>query len=89
MKINTKITVLLLGSSVLVSAGCQSGGKYIELEQVNELPEALPRLVTRAEFNSPPEPLWDVNPYLRFLFFMFPVVLLTSEWALRKWYKLL
>merc|ERR1711965_480282 len=30
MKINTKITVLLLGSSVLLSAGCQSGGKYIE-----------------------------------------------------------
>ena len=78
-----------LNEKLLKDIAETSGGKYIELEQVNELPEALPRLVTRAEFNSPPEPLWDVNPYLRFLFFMFPVVLLTSEWALRKWYKLL
>ena len=78
-----------LNEQLLKDIAETSGGKYIELEQVNELPEALPRLVTRAEFNSPPEPIWDVNPYLRFMFFLFPVVLLTFEWALRKWYKLL
>ena len=78
-----------LNEKLLKDIAETSGGKYIELEQVSELPAALPRLVTRAEFNSPPEPIWDVNQYVRFLFFLLPVVLLTSEWAIRKWYKLL
>ena len=49
----------------------------------------LPTLVTRAEFNSPPEPIWDVNKYFRLFAFLLPVVLLSTEWALRKWFKLL
>ncbi|MCH2183612.1 MAG: VWA domain-containing protein [Mariniblastus sp.] len=78
-----------LNEKLLKDIAETSGGEYIELDRVSELPSALPRLVTRAEFNSPPEPIWDVNQYLRFSFFLLPVLLLTCEWALRKWYKLL
>ena len=78
-----------LNEKLLKDIAETSGGEYVELDRVSELPAVLPRLVTRAEFNSPPEPIWDVNQYLRFLFFLVPVLLLTCEWALRKWYKLL
>ena len=78
-----------LNEKLLKDIAETSGGEYIELDRVSELPAALPRLVTRAEFNSPPEPIWDVNQYLRLAFFLLPVLLLTCEWALRKWYKLL
>lgn len=78
-----------LNEKLLKDIAETSGGEYVELDRVSELPAVLPRLVTRAEFNSPPEPIWDVNQYLRFLFFLLPVLLLTCEWALRKWYKLL
>lgn len=67
----------------------QSGGKSFRLDELDQLAEALPRLVTRAEFNSPPEPIWDINQYIRFVAFLLPVVLLSIEWALRKWFKLL
>jgi uncharacterized membrane protein len=78
-----------LNEKLLSEIAKQSGGEYFRLEQISKLPEALPTLVTRAEFNSPPKPLWDANRVLRWLFYGLPVVLLTIEWILRKWYKLL
>jgi hypothetical protein len=78
-----------LNEKLLVEIAGQSGGKYFRLEQLASVPDALPTLVTRAEFNSPPKPLWDVNRYLRWLFYGLPVGLLSIEWILRKWYKLL
>ena len=78
-----------LNEKLLTEIAKQSGGEYFRLEQIASLPEALPTLVTRAEFNSPPKPLWDVNEYLRWLFYGLPVALLSIEWILRKWYKLL
>jgi len=78
-----------LNEKLLSEIATQSGGQYFRLEQLDKLPAALPTLVTRAEFNSPPKPLWDANKYLRWLFYGLPVVLLTIEWILRKWYKLL
>ena len=56
---------------------------------MEKLPELLPTKVTRAEFNSPPKPLWDASDFLRWSVFLIPAVLLTIEWALRKYYKLL
>ncbi len=78
----------------------QSGGKAFKLDELEQLPEALPRIIKRAEFNSPPKPLWDmkfkrkllgfeIEFNLRYLAFLLPVVLLTVEWALRKYYKLM
>ena len=78
-----------LNEKLLSEIATQSGGQYFRLEQLDKLPGALPTLVTQAEFNSPPKPLWDVNKYLRWLFYGLPVGLLTIEWILRKWYKLL
>ncbi len=66
-----------------------SGGRSFKLDEFEQLADDLPRLVTRAEFNSPPEPIWDVNQYFRCFAFLLPVVLLTTEWAIRKWFKLL
>ncbi len=78
-----------LNEKLLSEIATQSGGQYFRLEQLARLPGVLPTLVTRAEFNSPPKPLWDANEYLRWLFYGLPVVLLTIEWIFRKWYKLL
>ncbi len=78
-----------LNEKLLMEIAEQSGGKYFRLEQLDQVPGSLPTLVTRAEFNSPPKPLWDVNKYLRWTIFLLPVALLSVEWILRKWYKLL
>ncbi|MEZ6096235.1 MAG: vWA domain-containing protein [Pirellulaceae bacterium] len=67
----------------------QSGGAYLSIEEFSRLPELLPDLEKRIEFDSPPQPAWDLNRWMRGLAFLFPVVLLVAEWALRKWYKLL
>ena len=67
----------------------RSGGKYFRLDSIEKLPEVLPNRVERFTFNSPPEPIWDASSKLRWLLFTLPVVLLTIEWAVRKWYKLL
>ena len=78
-----------LNEKLLSEIATQSGGEYVRLDQIGKMPELLPTLVTRAEFNSPPKPLWDGNRYLRWLFFGLPVALLTVEWILRKWHRLL
>lgn len=78
-----------LNEKLLTEIATQSGGAYIPLERLDKLPELLPTLIKRAEFNSPPRPLWDAADWLRWLVYALPVVLLTSEWILRKWYKLL
>lgn len=78
-----------LNEKLLRDISTRSGGKYFRLDSIDKLPEELPNRVERYTFNSPPEPLWDANPKLRWLIFALPVVLLTIEWAMRKWYKLL
>ena len=78
-----------LNEKMMRDIAARSGGEYLPLEQLAELPGKLPAEVQPAEFNSPPEPLWDISPLLRWLVFGLPVVLLSIEWALRKWYKLL
>lgn len=66
-----------------------SGGQFFRLDQLAQVSEALPRMESTTEYNSPPEPIWDVNQKLRYLTFLLPVLLLTIEWAVRKKYKLL
>ena len=78
-----------LNEKLLADIATQSGGKYFQLNQLDDVAEALPTIVTRAEFNSPPKPLWDGNSTLRWGMFLLPAILLTIEWIVRKWYKLL
>ena len=67
----------------------QSGGAYFTLDQIGELPEALPTFVKRVEFRSPSEPIWDLSEKIRWLALLLPVVLLGIEWTIRKTNKLL
>jgi hypothetical protein len=78
-----------LNEKLLREIADRSGGKYLRLDSIQKLPEVLPNTVERFTFNSPPEPLWDASQRLRWIVFLLPVVLLTIEWAVRKWYKLL
>ena len=78
-----------LNEKLLRDIADRSGGQYFRLDSIQKLPEVLPNTVERFTFNSPPEPLWDASQKLRWLIFFLPVVLLSVEWALRKWYKLL
>lgn len=66
-----------------------SGGTYLPLDQLDQLAELVPRVDTTTEYSSPPRPLWDMNPRIRFLTFLLPFLLLTVEWAVRKKYRLL
>ncbi|MDB2686961.1 VWA domain-containing protein [Mariniblastus sp.] len=67
----------------------ESGGKYLPLSDLKSLPELIPDAVERVDFNSPPQPLWDCSNLLRWSFYLLPVLLLSAEWILRKWFKLL
>ncbi len=78
-----------LNKKLMSEIAQRSGGQYLPLDELKKLPELLPTKVTRAEFNSPPKPLWDASQFLRWTVFLIPAVLLTIEWALRKYYKLL
>ena len=78
-----------LNRKLLSEIAQRSGGEYLPLENLEELAELLPTKVTRAEFNSPPKPLWDASNFLRWSVFLLPAVLLSIEWSLRKYYKLL
>ncbi len=78
-----------LNEKLLQEIASQSGGQYVRLDQIDQIADALPKMETRVEFNSPPEPVWEWAPWTRFVCFVLPVLLLSLEWTLRKWFKLL
>ena len=78
-----------LNQPLMAEIAEKSGGKYLPLDQIESLPELLPTKIERAEFNSPPKPLWDASQFLRWFVFLLPAILLSAEWILRKYYKLL
>ena len=78
-----------LNEPLMTEIAEKSGGAYIPFDQIEKLPDLLPTKITRAEFNSPPQPLWDASRFLRWFVFLLPALLLSAEWALRKYYKLL
>lgn len=61
-----------------------SGGKYFEVNQIKELAAAIPDKTTTTEVRDKPDPLWDVRGMLISL-----VVLLGTEWFMRKQFKLM
>ena len=61
-----------------------SGGKYFDIDQLDELAAAVPDKTETAVIRSKPDPLWDVRGMLVVL-----VGLLGCEWFLRKRFKLL
>ena len=78
-----------LNESLLKQMAEISGGRYFTLDQWSEISQIVPEKVSETQYESRPEPLWDQTQWLRWSFFMLPVLLLTLEWALRKRAKLL
>ncbi|MGI9516030.1 MAG: hypothetical protein ACR2NP_03200, partial [Pirellulaceae bacterium] len=78
-----------LNEKLLRDIADASGGQYFTLDQLEELQASVPNIESTTEYNSPPEPIWDVNQRLRYIAFLLPFLLLTVEWAVRKRYKLL
>ena len=78
-----------LNEKLLKEIATLSGGKYYRLDELQTLPVDLPAVSKKVEFNGPPEPLWDATPMLRWLALLLPALLLTVEWGIRKWKKLL
>ncbi|HMP69478.1 MAG TPA: vWA domain-containing protein [Pirellulaceae bacterium] len=66
-----------------------SGGRYYSIDQLKQLAMDIPEVETITEYNTPPEPIWDISPTLRYLVFLLPFLLLTVEWAVRKRFRLL
>ena len=61
-----------------------SGGKYFDIDQLDQLAAAVPDKTRQIEFREPPDTLWDVRGMMFLL-----VGLLGVEWLVRKRYKLL
>jgi len=61
-----------------------SGGRYFEINELDQLAAAVPDKTETIEIRSQPDPLWDIWQVLAVV-----VVLLGLEWAIRKRNKLL
>jgi len=73
-----------LNKPLLMDLASLSGGKYFDVNQLDQLAAAVPDKTESVEVRSPPKPVWDVRGMLVAL-----VGLLGFEWLLRKRYKLL
>lgn len=78
-----------LNEALLRKMAQVSGGKYYSLSQWEQVAGSVPEKISETQYESRPEPLWDQTRWLRWFFFLIPVVLLSAEWALRKRAKLL
>lgn len=92
-RIDTSFTVELpsvetnqvwLDRPLLTDLARVSGGQYFDIHQLDALPAAVPDATETSEIRGRPDPLWDIQ---RMLFLL--VGLLSFEWAVRKWFKLL
>jgi hypothetical protein len=73
-----------LNKPLLTDLASLSGGKYFEVNQLDQLAAAVPDKTETVEVRSKPDPLWDVRGMLIAL-----VGLLCVEWLVRKRNKLL
>jgi hypothetical protein len=73
-----------LDKPLLVDLASLSGGKYFDINQIDQLAAAVPDKTEIHESRGKPEPLWDKRGLLIAL-----VALLSCEWLLRKRFKLL
>lgn len=73
-----------LNKPLLLEIASRSGGQYFDVPQAHELPKVLADRRESVAVKGKPIDLWDTNRMLLLL-----AGLLTAEWALRKYYKLL
>jgi hypothetical protein len=73
-----------LNRPLLTRLASDSGGRYFEVNELGQLPAAVPNRIEKVEERSPPRPMWDTPAMLVVL-----VGLLSTEWLLRKRFSLL
>jgi hypothetical protein len=73
-----------LNRPLLMELANISGGRYLDISQLDEIAAAIPDRTETIEMRSQPRPLWDVPGMLVAL-----ISLLAAEWLLRKRFKLL
>lgn len=78
--------------AALKEIATESGGEYFSIENLDQLVEVIPSQDRTIPQLTTPEPIWgmpEVRREFLLICFLFPFVLLTVEWSLRKAYKLL
>jgi len=81
-----------LNASVLKEIAKESGGEYFSIDNLEQLAGLVYASPQRIEQSTSPEPIWgmpEVRRSFLLMCFLLPFVLLTTEWALRKAFKLL
>ena len=73
-----------LDSDKLKAIANTTGGGYYNPDEIAAIPDAIPDLSRKLSYDSPPMPIWDNRIVFSMLF-----LLLVSEWAFRKKYKLI
>ena len=73
-----------LDSDKLKAIANTTGGGYYNPDEIAAIPDAIPDLSRKLSYDSPPMPIWDNRIVFIMLF-----LLLVSEWAFRKKYKLI
>ena len=73
-----------LNKPLLVDLAHRSGGRYFDVDQLDELVAAIPDRRRNLETQAKPLPLWDTNRVLLIL-----VAFLSMEWGIRKRFRLL
>ena len=73
-----------LNKALLVDIAERSGGRYFDLDELDQLAQAIPEATETIVVPDKPAELWDTNRVLILL-----VGLLTIEWGLRKRFKLM
>jgi len=81
---SAEIRDLRMNKAVLQELAAVSGGKYFEVDEFLELTKNIPNRTRTLKVDGKPAPLWD-NGFLLGLL----VLLLSAEWAVRKYFKLL
>lgn len=81
-----------LNVSALKEIAKESGGEYFSIDNLEQLAGLVYASPQRIEQSTSPEPIWgmpEVRRSFLLMCFLLPFVLLTTEWALRKAFKLL
>lgn len=82
---NIEILRPQMDKAALMTLALQSdGGKYFDVDQASELPGMIPDLHEEIPIRSRPTTLWDNGIVLTLL-----LALMTTEWGIRKWNRLL